>query len=113
MFAYLYPPNQNFTMKPLQRLESLNTKDCLWVYILRILRDKPMHAYLIRSEIERKFGFRPGTMTAYKVLYLLGKSGLVKKFQEGRRKIYSMTPKGRLELANAVEFYKGQAKILE
>ncbi len=100
-------------MKPLQRLESLNTKDCLWVYILRILREKPMHAYLIRSEIERRFGFRPGTMTAYKVLYLLGKSGLAEKTREGRRKIYRITPKGSLELENAVEFYKGQARILE
>ncbi len=100
-------------MKPSDRLEKLNTKDCLWVYILRILREKPMHAYLIRSEIERKFGFRPGTMTAYKVLYLLGRSGLVSKTQEGRRKIYKVTSKGRLELDNAVEFYKGQVKILE
>ena len=100
-------------MKPSDRLEKLNTKDCLWVYILRILREKPMHAYLIRSEIERKFGFRPGTMTAYKVLYLLGRSGLVNKTQEGRRKIYKVTSKGRLELDNAVEFYKGQVKILE
>lgn len=100
-------------MLPSEHLARLNTKDCLWIYILRILREKPMHAYLVRSEIEGRFGFKPGTMTAYKVLYLLGKSGLVEKASQGRRKVYKITAKGRLELESAVEFYKGQIKILE
>lgn len=100
-------------MKPFERLQNLNTKECLWVYILRILKDRPMHAYLIRSEIEKRFGFMPGTMTAYKVLYLLSRSGLVDKTKEGRRKVYKITSKGKLELANAVEFYRGQAKVLD
>ncbi len=96
----------------LSRLVELNTKECLWAYILRILKDKPMHAYLIRSEIEKRFGFKPGTMTAYKVLYLLSRAGLVKKSQEGRKRVYKITPKGRQELAEAVKFYMKRASLL-
>lgn len=97
---------------PLKRLELLNTKECLWVYILRILSDRPTHAYLIRKEIFRKYGFMPGTMTAYKVLYQLGRKGLVHKSAEGRKKIYTITEEGRKELKKARNFYKNMQKIL-
>ncbi len=97
----------------LNRLVELNTKDCLWVYILRILKEKPMHGYLIRSEIEKRFSFKPGTMTAYKVLYLLTRAGLVKKTQEGRKRVYIITPKGRQELSQAVKFYNERVSLLK
>ncbi|MEM7816256.1 MAG: helix-turn-helix transcriptional regulator [Candidatus Aenigmatarchaeota archaeon] len=97
---------------PIERLKELNTKDCLWIYIVRILKDGPRHAYVIRKEIEERFGFRPGTMTAYKVLYLLSKSGLVKKTSSGRQKVYSLTPAGRKALKEAVDFYKSRIKAL-
>jgi DNA-binding PadR family transcriptional regulator len=97
---------------PLDRLTELNTKDCLWVYILRILQDGPVHAYLIRKEIGKRFGFEPGTVTAYKVLYLLSKSGFVKKTVSGRQKVYSLTPAGRKALREAIAFYKSRVKAL-
>ncbi len=90
----------------LKRLRDLNTKDCLWIYILRILRDRPVHAYTMRSEIEKRFGFRPGTVTAYRVLYSLTSGGFVTKRTEGRRKVYSITVKGRKELGEALKFYR-------
>ena len=95
---------------PLRRLKHLNTKECLWVYILRILKDKPMHGYAIRGEIGKRFGFRPGTVTAYKVLYLLRQSGLVKKRTEGRKTLYEITPKGEKNLADARDFYMDMVK---
>jgi DNA-binding PadR family transcriptional regulator len=97
---------------PFPRLKKLNTNDCLWVYILRILSDKPTHAYLIRNEIQLRFGFRPGIMTAYNVLYLRHRKGFVHKSAEGRKKVYSITPKGRRELVKASKFYKTLAKTL-
>jgi DNA-binding PadR family transcriptional regulator len=97
---------------PLSRLAELNTKDCLWVYILRILQDGPVHAYVIRKEIVKRFGFEPGTVTAYKVLYLLSKSGYVKKAISGRQKVYSLTPAGRKALREAINFYKSRVKAL-
>ena len=96
----------------LRRLNDLNTKDCLWIYILRILKDGPVHAYTLRSEIHRRFGFRPGTVTAYRVLYSLASGDFVTKKTEGRRKIYSITEKGKGELGEAVKFYRKQVKAL-
>ena len=97
---------------PLNRLKELNTRECLWVYILRILSEKPTHAYTLRREIEKRFGFRPGTMTAYKVLYLLGRSGYVTKQEKGRIKVYTITPKGKDALKEAVGFYNNMSKRL-
>ncbi len=99
--------------KLLKRLADLNTKDCLWIYILRILLDRPVHAYMLRREIEHRFGFRPGTVTAYRVLYHLTGKGFVSKKADGRRKIYHITEKGRSELKSAVKFYRDQIKALE
>lgn len=97
---------------PLRKLERNNTYDCLWPYILRILKDKPMHAYVLRGEIERRFGFRPGNVTAYRVLYALRKKGYVEKRKEGMKQVYSITPKGSALLKKAVRFYIKTAKTL-
>ena len=97
----------------MRRLRELNTRDCLWVYILRILADKPLHAYAIRKEIRERYGFTPGTVTAYKVLYLLRKSGHVQRRQEGRTNVYSITGLGRRDLEKASEFYGSIAKTLK
>jgi len=97
---------------PFSRLKQLNTKDCLWIYILKILTEKPTHAYSIRKEIQERFGFKPGIMTAYKVLYLLNRGGFVKKSEEGRKKIYTITEKGRKELKKAASFYQRLGKTL-
>jgi DNA-binding PadR family transcriptional regulator len=97
----------------IKRLERLNTKDCLWIYVLGILKSKPMHAYAIREEIRVRFGFRPGTVTAYKVLHKLRKAGLVKNAEDGRRVVYSITPKGRADIKRAIDFYRERIKMLE
>ena len=98
--------------KLLKRLEVLNTKDCLWTYILRILSDGPAHAYSLRNEVHKRFGFMPGTVTAYRVLYSLTANGFVTKKIEGRRKIYTITVKGKSELKEASSFYRKQLKAL-
>lgn len=97
----------------IKRLEKLNTKDCLWIYVLGILKNKSMHAYAIREEIHKRFGFRPGTVTAYKVLYMLRKAGLVKNDEDGRRVVYSITPKGRDDIKKAIGFYRERIRMLE
>ena len=98
---------------PMKRLEKLNTRECLWVYILRILSEGPAHGYSIRESVRKKFGFSPGTVTAYKVLYLLGREGYVSKRPEGRKRIYSITPAGREALKKAAGFYRSMAEKLE
>lgn len=99
--------------QPIARLKESNTKENLWIYVLRILKDGPTHAYTIREEIRRRYGFRPGTMTAYKVLYGLRTRGLVTKKLEGRKKVYSMTAKGRSELDDALAFYQHMLRVLK
>ena len=97
---------------PLRRLKHLNTRECLWIYVLRILKDGPTHGYTVREEIKKRFGFQPGTVTAYKVLYLLKQSGLVTKKTEGRKQIYEITEKGKQQLKEAKEFYSQMAGML-
>jgi DNA-binding PadR family transcriptional regulator len=94
------------TSKHLRRLEKLNTTECLWVYILKILSKGPSHAYVLRKQIEHEFGFRPGTVTAYRVLYDLQKLGLVKKHKEGMKRIYQITSVGKSDLKRAAHYYK-------
>ena len=97
---------------PLRRLKELNTKDCLWIYILKLLTENPMHAYALREQIKDRFGFMPGTVTAYKVLYLLNRGGLVSKKASGRQKVYTITSKGRASLKEAIDFYKERIRFL-
>jgi DNA-binding PadR family transcriptional regulator len=98
---------------PLKRLRELNTRECLWIYILRLLSERPIHAYAIRRLIQERFGFRPGTVTAYKVLYLLNRRGFVRKNTSGRQKVYTITPGGRDALGEAVAFYRERVRLLE
>lgn len=98
---------------PMRRLISLNTYDCLWIYVLRILKEKPVHAYALRKMIKERFGFEPGTVSAYKVLYLLEQEGFVKSRENGRVTNYAITSSGRKILAAAGKFYEKQAKILK
>ena len=99
--------------KHLRRLDKLNTTECLWVYVLKMLSKGPSHAYVLRRRIEKEFGFRPGTVTAYRVLYDLQRLGLVKKHKEGMKRVYEITPKGRKDLKDAIKYYKHLARKLE
>ncbi len=101
------------TTTPMKRLISLNTYDCLWVYVLRILLEKPVHAYALRKMIGERFGFEPGMVSAYKVLYLLEQEGYVKSKENGRVTNYEITSQGRKILDAARKFYESQAKILK
>ena len=99
--------------KPLDRLKILNTYDCLWPYILRLLEEKPMHAYILREKVKKRFKFLPGAVTSYTTLYSLYVEGLVSKEVQGRVTIYKITKKGRLELKKARDFYKETLRNLD
>ena len=92
-------------MNPFLRLQKYNTKGNLWIYILMILKDKPDHGWDFPSIIEKRFGFRPGKITPYRVLYSLELEGLVTSEQSGQRRVYSITQKGREELEKVKDFY--------
>jgi DNA-binding PadR family transcriptional regulator len=93
-------------MEPIERLEKSNTVENLWIYILLILREQPSYSWEIFKIIQKKFGFKLGLITPYRVLYKLESRGFVRgKFKE-KRKIYQITDKGLKELEKAKNFYK-------
>ncbi len=87
--------------RELERLRRKLGIELLWVYLLSMLRKKPSHAYVLRKEIERKFGFLPGNVSAYVVLYKLQSRGFVSSKQQGNRTVYSITGDGKKLLAEA------------
>lgn len=93
-------------MKPAERLVKLNTKGNLWIYILSLLKKNRLYGWEIQSLIEKKFNFKPGKITPYRVLYRLESQGFVKSEIKERRRIYQITPKGKEELEKAKEFYQ-------
>jgi len=98
--------------KPIKRLARLNTKECLWPYILKILSEKPTHAYILREKIQKRFNFLPGQVTSYTTLYSLKKQGFVSKEKKDRLVIYKITVKGKEALRQAQNFYKDIYKRL-
>lgn len=98
--------------RELDRLERKFTKEVLWLYVLALLRKKPSHAYTLRKLIERKFGFLPGNVTPYVVLYKLQGRGFVKTRQKGNRIVYSITPAGRKLLVEARKRLQDKFKLI-
>ncbi|ACS34459.1 PadR family transcriptional regulator [Thermococcus gammatolerans] len=95
---------------PMERLQDKVTKEVLWLYILKLLKERPMYAYELKQEIKKAFGFEPATVSSYVVLYKLEKDGYVKaKWQEGlsgkpSRKYYELTPQGEKLLEEGLAF---------
>jgi len=93
-----------------ERLVRKITKENLWVYILTLLARSPLYGYEIRDKIEKEFGFRPGKVSCYVVLYRLEKSGLIsvrgeeKSGQGPPRKYYTLTRNGHQTLLKARSF---------
>lgn len=100
-------------MLPLERLKKSNTIENLWFYILSLLKEREIYGWEIPKIIEEKFGFKPGKITPYRVLYRLEKTGYVKSKIKERRRIYQITEKGKEELEKAKKFYNKILKWLE
>ena len=81
--------------KPLMRLKRSLTTENLWLYILSTLRQKRTYAYALNSQIEKRFGWRPGLITSYLVFYKLEAEGLITSEYDERRKYYEITAKGK------------------
>ncbi len=93
-------------MLPNKRLEKSNTTDNLWIYILATLEKQPLYGWEIPELIEKNFGFRPGKITPYRVLYRLQAESYVKSRNAKRRRVYEITDRGESELAAARIFFK-------
>lgn len=98
----------------IQRLVGKITKANLWLYILRLLQDKPHYGYEIRKNIKEKFGFSPATVSGYVILYKMKKDDLVeettveveeeKESGKPNRTYYTITDLGRESMRRAKEY---------
>ena len=68
----------------------------LKIRILLLLAKKPSHGYELIKKIQKETGFwKPSPGTLYPLLHSLLKERLVKEKTVGKRKVYSLTEKGK------------------
>ncbi|MFQ6137052.1 MAG: PadR family transcriptional regulator [Candidatus Hydrothermarchaeales archaeon] len=79
---------------PLNRLKTKTTKEVLWIYILKLLKERERYAYELKGELQRRFGIVPARVTSYVVLYRLEKGGYVHSRWKENKKYYKITRKG-------------------
>lgn len=96
----------------MERLKSATTKSILWIYLLRMLKDKEMYAYEIKDEIRKRFEFEPALITPYVVLYRLEKSGFVETRWDENKKFYGITEKGEELLSSGIKYFEELIKKL-
>ncbi|MCS7132320.1 MAG: PadR family transcriptional regulator [Aigarchaeota archaeon] len=97
-----------------RRLMRKLTIENLWLYVVSLLKEGPLYGYEIREKIEKNFGFKPGKVTCYMVLYKLESEGLISsKYPQKKteslgpqRKYYVLTAKGEKALEQAKSFLR-------
>jgi PadR family transcriptional regulator len=87
-----------------EHLQSSLTRGNLWLYVLAELERQDASPGEIRKSVESRHGFAPAAITFYSVIYRLRREGLVKRSSEEFRSKYSITSKGRAELAKALQY---------
>jgi len=93
------------------RLKKKTTAEMLWPYFLKLLKERPMYGYELQQEIQKRFGWKPATVTSYVVLYRLQRNGYVTmewREQRGKpaRKYYKITKKGEELLRDGIKYLK-------
>ncbi|MDG6956060.1 MAG: helix-turn-helix transcriptional regulator [Nitrososphaerota archaeon] len=91
-------------MRFAERLKGKVQKENLWFFVLILLSTEERYGFELRGLINEKFGFWSGNVTAYRVLYDLERSGMVKAEARDRRKYYRITELGRQEVREAKAF---------
>jgi DNA-binding PadR family transcriptional regulator len=99
-------------ISPLKRLAKSLTTENQWLYVLSLLKNGYTYAYSLRNEIEKEFGWKPGLVMSYLVLYKLEREKLITSKFQGRRKYYTVTEEGRKALTSAKRYMKALAENL-
>jgi len=92
--------------KAMARLQSKMTKEMLWMYILRLLQERPHYGYEIKELVTNRFGFSPATVSGYAIIYRLTKDGLItsQRTDDSPRKYYEITEEGKEAMKKAKRF---------
>lgn len=96
-----------------ERLVRKLTKENLWIYILKMLLERPDYPLGLKRRFKEKFGFEPAGITFYTVLYRLRSEGLVSSKSEQGKTTYSCTKKGEEALAMAVDYLESISQKLK
>ena len=81
-------------------------KSFLDIIVLAMLNGNPVHGYKIIADLHQTFGVLLSPGTLYPLLYHLEDDKLVEVKEVKRRKLYSLTPKGRKRVFQVNELYK-------
>lgn len=91
-------------MRFANRMKEKVQRENLWFFILVLLSESERYGFELRRLINEEFGFWSGNVTAYRVLYDLERSKMVKAEMKDRRKYYRITELGRSELRDGRSF---------
>ena len=91
-------------MRFANRMKEKIQRENLWFFILVLLSESERYGFELRRLINEEFGFWSGNVTAYRVLYDLERSKMVKAEMKDRRKYYRITELGRSELRDGRSF---------
>ena len=91
--------------KPLARLLNSITISNLWLSVLSLAKKENVYAYKLPSQIQKKFGFKPSRLMVYLVLYRLEGEGMLSSIEEGKRRYYKITQKGRQTLDDGIKIF--------
>ncbi|MDE1827957.1 MAG: PadR family transcriptional regulator [Candidatus Micrarchaeota archaeon] len=73
--------------------------------VLWLLSRKPMHGEELAKELEKRRGDKPKAGTIYPALKDLKDNGMIKGEKKGKIIIYSLTPKGKKGVKNAMDYF--------
>ena len=92
--------------KAMARLRDKLTKEMLWIYILRLLQERPHYGYEIKELVKRRFEFAPAVVSGYAIIYKMKREGLIeeKRDTDSPRKYYGITEQGRRAMKEAKQF---------
>jgi DNA-binding PadR family transcriptional regulator len=98
--------------RPLIRLQQSLQVGNLWLSVLSIASKNRVYAYTLPKEIKRRFNFSPSLLLVYLVLYRLESEGLLRSYDDGRRRYYCITKKGKKCLEGGILLLKKRASEL-
>jgi len=81
-----------------ENLRRRTIKTFMDILILAELQEKPLSGYDIISLIHRKFNVLVSSGTVYSLLYSLERKGLVTADMDQRKRVYTLTEKGKQTL---------------
>jgi PadR family transcriptional regulator PadR len=103
---------ENFKQEIVQRI----TRNLLDIQILRLIQAQPTWGYMIKKQIDTRFGVKLRHGALYPLLKALEQKGFLtseKQRQKGRtRKVYAMTKKGKEYLKKYRSVLKEQLEDL-